>query len=251
MKTGSHGRIPTYDRIGIGYGDLRRPDPRLAEVIDGALGDAETVLNVGAGTGSYEPSDRRVVAIDPSRVMLAQHPGARQVQGEAENLPFPDTSFDAAMAILTVHHWRDLDRGLAELRRVARRQVVFTWDPDHDRKLWIVAEYVPAIDSMEMARFTPLQRVADTLGAHTVHRFEIAHDVTDGFQSAFWRRPEAYLDPQIRAASSTFASLPPDLVEPGIEQLRRDLESGAWANRHGDLSAMDSVDYGHRVVVAG
>jgi ubiquinone/menaquinone biosynthesis C-methylase UbiE len=140
MKMASNGRIPAYDRIGIGYRDLRRPDPRLAEVIDGALGDAEMVLNVGAGTGSYEPIDRRVVAIDPSRVMLAQHPGARQVQGEAEHLPFPDSSFDAAMAILTVHHWQDLDRGLAELRRVARRQVVFTWDPDHDRKLWIVAE---------------------------------------------------------------------------------------------------------------
>jgi len=220
-------------------------------MIEGALGDSKLVVNVGAGAGSYESTDRRVVAVEPSLIMLAQHPGLSRVQGEAEHLPFPDACFDAAMAILTVHHWHDLDRGLAELRRVARRQVIFTWDPDHDRKLWITQEYVPAIDSMETARFTPLARVVEALGAHTVHRFEIPHDFTDGFQAAFWRRPEAYLDPQIRAASSTFASLSSDLVEPGISQLRHDLESGVWASRHRDLLTMDSVDYGHRIVVAG
>ena len=155
------------------------------------------------------------------------------------------------MAILTVHHWRDVDRGLAELRHVARRQVVFTWDPDHDRKLWITTEYVPAIDSMESGRFAPLSQVVEALEAHTVVRFEIPHDFTDGFQAAFWRRPEAYLDPQIRAASSTFASLSSDLVEPGIARLRQDLDSVEWARRNKDLLAMDRVDYGHRVVIAG
>ena len=240
-----------YDRIGVGYQNVRRPDPRLGRMIEEALGDAERILNVGAGTGSYEPADRQVVAIEPSAVMLAQHPGSRRVRGEAESLPFPDASFDAAMAILTVHHWRDLLRGLRELKRVARRQVIFTWDPDHDRKLWIATEYVPAIFAMEVARFASVPRMVEALDAHTVHRFEIPHDFTDGFQAAFWRNPEAYLDPRIRAASSTFASLPSELVEPGIAQLRRDLESGEWASEHSDLLGLDSVDYGYRVIVAG
>jgi SAM-dependent methyltransferase len=211
-------------------------------MIQKALGDAETVLNVGAGTGSYEPADRRVVAIEPSTVMLAQHAGSRRIRGEAESLPFPDGSFDAAMAILTVHHWRDLLRGLSEVKRVARRQVIFTWDPDHDRRLWIATEYVPAIIAMETARFATVPRIVEALDAH---------DFTDGFQAAFWRNPEAYLDPRIRAASSTFASLPSELVEPGISQLRRDLESGVWASEHSDLLGLDSADYGYRVVVAG
>ena len=142
-------------------------------MIEEALGDAETILNVGAGTGSYEPADRQVVAIEPSAVMLAQHAGSRRVRGEAESLPFPDVSFDAAMAVLTVHHWQDLLRGLREVKRVARRQVIFTWDPDHDRRLWIATEYVPAIIKMEAARFATLPRIVEALDAHTVHRFEI------------------------------------------------------------------------------
>jgi SAM-dependent methyltransferase len=251
MTTSGRNTGPTYDRIGVGYVDVRQPDPRLAAIINDALGDAETVVNVGAGAGSYEPGSRRVVALEPARVMLAQHPGTRRVQGVAEALPFPDASFDAAMAILTVHHWRDLHRGLAEMKRVARRQVIFTWDPHHDQELWIVSDYVPSIGVMERARFTPLAEVIEALDAHTVQHFEIPHDFTDGFQAAFWRRPEAYLDPQIRAASSTFAELPPSVVEPGIDQLRRDLASGAWVRTHADLLAANSVDYGHRVVVAG
>ena len=221
-------RAAQYDRIGLGYAAERRPDPRLAVMIHQALGDAETVLNVGAGAGSYEPTDRPVVGLDPSRVMLAQHRGRRRIQGVAENLPFHDASFDAAMAVLTVHHWEDLNRGLAELRRVSRRQVIFTLDPDHRPKLWISHDYVPAIDSMETARFASLSDIAKAIDAHTVLNFEIPHNFTDGFQAAFWRRPEMYLDPAIRSASSTFASLPPALVEPGIERLRGDLQSGVW-----------------------
>lgn len=251
MTKGDHKRFAAYDRLGVDYRNVRRPDPRLATLIEEALGDAETVLNVGAGTGSYEPADRQVVAIEPSEVMLAQHSGSRRVQGEAECLPFLDISFDAAMAILTVHHWQDLMRGLMELKRVAGRQVIFTWDPDHDRRLWIATEYVPAIIAMEAGRFATVSRIVEMLDAHTVHRFEMPHDFTDGFQAAFWRRPEAYLDPQIRAASSTFASLPSELVEPGIAKLRRDLKSGVWAREHSDLLGLDSVDYGYRVIVAG
>ena len=212
-----HGGSQAYDRIGVGYAAVRRPDPRLAAMIHQAIGDAETVLNVGAGTGSYEPPDRAVVAVDPSSVMLAQHRGSRRVQGMAEHLPFGDAAFDVALAVLTVHHWDDLDRGLAELRRVSRRQVVFTWDPEHRPLLWIVSDYVPAIGAMETARFAYVPRIVSALGAHTVTTFEIPHDFTDGFQAAFWRRPQMYLDPAVRAASSTFASLPPDAVEPGVD----------------------------------
>ncbi len=240
-----------YDHIGTGYGAKRLPDPRLAAVIDEAIGDAETVLNVGAGAGSYEPSDRSVVAVDPSSVMLAQHHGGRRVRGVAESLPFDDGTFDAAMAILTMHHWDDLGAGLVELRRVARRQVLFTWDPQHSRKLWIAEDYVPAIDALETGRFVPLVSLIEALAAHTVLPFEIPHDFTDGFQAAFWRRPEMYLEPDVRAASSTFASLPTELVEPGIERLRADLRTGKWQESYGDLLALESVDFGHRIVIAG
>ncbi len=247
MRRGSQ----AYDRIGVGYAAIRLPDPRLAEMIARAIGDAETVVNVGAGTGSYEPPDRAVVALEPSSVMLAQHRGNRRVQGTAEQLPFDDATFDVAMAILTVHHWEDLDRGLAELRRVSRRQVIFTWDPDHRPQLWIAADYVPAIHAMEAARFAFVPHIVSALGAHTVSTFEIPHNFTDGFQAAFWRRPEMYLDPTIRSASSTFASLPRDKVEPGIERLRRDLASGDWQRKYGDLLSRERVDYGYRLIVAG
>jgi SAM-dependent methyltransferase len=244
-------RITEYDHIGEGYSSRRLADPRLVAAVHAALGDSTTVLDVGAGAGSYEPSDRSVVALEPSDVMLAQHQGGRRVQGLAEHLPFDDGAFDAAMAVLTVHHWEDLTTGLAELRRVARRQVLFTWDPDHHRKLWITEDYVPAIGEFESGRFASLTSMVDALGAHTVERFEIPHDFTDGFQAAFWRRPEMYLDPEVRAASSTFASLPPELVEPGIERLRSDLQSGRWLETYGHLLTLERVDYGHRIVIAG
>lgn len=230
---------------------MRRPDPRLASLIADALGDAEMIVNVGAGAGSYEPADRRVVAVEPSRVMLGQHPGPNLVQGAAEDLPFAERCFDAAMAIMTVHHWTNLSAGLRELRRVAGRQVVFTWDPDFDRELWIVSDYLPEIRAIERARFPSLAGVVRALRAHTILAFPIPFDFTDGYQPAYWRRPEAYLDPRIRAASSTFAQLPDDIVEPAMGRLREDLESGAWKERHGDLLGADHVDYGYRLVVAG
>ncbi len=155
------------------------------------------------------------------------------------------------MAILTVHHWENLNAGLDELRRVAKRQVIFTWDPDFERKLWITTDYVPAIDALETSRFMPLAFVIDALEARTVRPFEIPHDFTDGFQAAFWRRPEMYLDPEVRAASSTFASLPPEVVEPGIEQLRTDLETGKWSETYNELLTLDRADFGHRIVIAG
>lgn len=169
----------------------------------------------------------------------------------AEALPFADGSFDAAMAIMTVHHWPDLHRGLAELRRVARKQVVFTWDPTHRPELWLLEEYLPEIREMDHARFTPVTEVADALDAHTVTPFPIPHDFTDGFQCAYWRRPECSLDPAIRQASSTFAQLPPSVVEPAIARLRADVASGTWHRRHADLLDRQSMDYGYRLLIAG
>jgi ubiquinone/menaquinone biosynthesis C-methylase UbiE len=251
VVTSSPGGVPKYDKIGSGYASRRRADPRLAARIREAIGSASSVLNIGAGAGSYEPSDCQVVALEPSDVMLTQHPGHRRVRGLAEYLPFRDEAFDAAMAILTVHHWSDLSAGLSEMRRVSRRQVVFTWDPDHAGKLWITTDYVPAIDELESSRFATLRRIVDALHAHTVVPFEIPHDFIDGFQGAFWRRPEMFLDPEVRAASSTFVSLPPELVEPGIEQLRHDLHTGKWHATYAELLGQDSADLGHRIVIAG
>jgi SAM-dependent methyltransferase len=240
-----------YDQIGVGYGRVRRPDPRLAALIAEALGEARTVLNVGAGAGSYEPASAQVVALEPSAVMLAQHPGASRVQGTAEALPFPDDTFDAALAIMTIHHWTDLHAGLAEMRRVSKRQIVFTWDKDHDEELWIVSEYVPEIRTLEHARFPAIGEVIEALGAGAVREFPIPHDFADGYQPAFWRRPEAYLDARVRAASSTFATLPGQVVEPAMERLEADLVSGEWARRHQDLLLREAVDYGYRLVVSG
>ncbi|MFE6748609.1 class I SAM-dependent methyltransferase [Kitasatospora purpeofusca] len=252
MNTASAAGAPpaTYDRIGVGYRQVRVPDPRLAALVRQALGGARTVVNVGAGAGSYEPDDAEVTAVDPSRVMLDQHPGAVKVLAGAEHLPFPDGAFDAAMAVMTVHHWPDLHRGLAELRRVARRQVVFTWDPAHRPELWLLTDYLPEIRELENARFTALEEVAETLGAHTVLPFAVPHDFTDGFQVAHWRRPEMFLDPVVRRASSTFAQLSPAVVEPAMARLRADLASGAWHRRHADLLEQDSMDYGYRLLVA-
>jgi SAM-dependent methyltransferase len=240
-----------YDRIGNSYRQARRQDRRLADLINDALGEARTVLNVGAGTGSYEPKDRRVVAVEPSLVMLSQHSGATRVQAIAEELPFADQSFDASMAVMTVHHWSDLETGLREMGRVSRRQVVFTWDPSHERELWFVSDYLPEIREFERTRFRPLPEMTCLLQAHTVRTFEIPFDFADGFQTAFWRRPEAYLDPNITAGSSTLALLPEDVVARAIERLRADLQSGAWLERHSDLLTVNRIDYGYRLLVAG
>ena len=239
-----------YDRLGVGYQYVRRPDPRLARMIQEALGDAETILNVGAGTGWYEPADRQVVAIKPSAVMLAQHAGSRRVRGEAESLPFPDLSFDAAMAILTVHHWRDLFRGLRELKRVARRQVIFTWDPNHDRRLWIATEYVPAISRWRRPVSPTVPRIVEALDAHPVHRFEIPHDFTDGFQAAFWRKPEATLihGSELPARRSRCCRQNSLSLESLSFVVTSNQACGPQALR---FVGLESADYGYRVVVAG
>jgi SAM-dependent methyltransferase len=240
-----------YDAIGATYARTRRPDPRIAARIDAALGDAVTVVNVGAGTGSYEPRDRRVVAVEPSLTMIRQRPrdAAPAVVGRAEELPLADGSVDAALAILTVHHWGDARRGLAELRRVARdRVVVLTWDVTFTGRFWLF-EYFPGIAAFDLPRFPPLELYEQELGPLEVAPVPVPHDCTDGFLAAFWRRPEGYLDPAVQANMSGFAVLPRAEVEAGSAALAADLASGAWAERHGDLLALDELDAGYRLLV--
>lgn len=239
-----------YDTIGIDYARSRRADPRIAAVITAALGPAQRILNVGAGAGSYEPEDRIVTALEPATTMIRQRlpSAAPAVQGVAEALPFPDASFDAVMAVLTVHHWTDQAKGLAEMRRVTDGPIVIlTYDPAF-RGFWL-ADYIPELVSLDDDRMPRLSMYAECLGPVRIAAVPIPHDCEDGFLCAWWRRPAAYLDPRIRAGMSSFALIGD--VAPAIARLSADLESGAWAARYGDLLGRDSLDLGYRLVVAG
>ena len=239
-----------YDAIGPGYQAHRRPDPRIAAAIARALGGAATVVNVGAGAGSYEPTDRPVVAVEPSAAMIAQRrPGSPPVvQASATDLPFPDAGFAAALAVLTVHHWPDRARGLAELARVARdRVVLLTWDPATPG-FWLVDDYFPEIWAIDRPIFPTLEDLQRRLGPLEVRPIPVPHDCTDGFLGAYWRRPEAYLDAGVRGAISTFSKIRD--VEPGLARLRRDLADGTWHRRHADLLAQTELDLGYRLVVS-
>jgi SAM-dependent methyltransferase len=245
------GETDLYDRIGTTYRATRREEPRIAALVHAALGDARTVLNVGAGTGSYEPGDRDVLAVEPSAVMRAQRPpgSAPVIAAAAEALPFADGSFDATMAVLSDHHWTDRLQGLRELRRVARRRaVVFQWDPAAAWDFWLVREYLPAFArDLDPGSFT---RVREALGATRVEPVPVPHDCADGFLMAYWRRPEAYLDPAVRANISVFALLDQAEVAAGLARLREDLASGDWHRRHADLLALDAADLGYTLLVA-
>ena len=240
-----------YDTIGTTYAEHRRPDPRIAARIDAALGTAATVVDVGSGTGSYEPRDRRVVAVEPSTTMIRQRPpgSAPVVRAVAEHLPFADERFDVALAVLTVHHWSDAGAGLAELARVAPRQVVLTWDPAAFAEFWLVRDYLPELAVAEAGMAT-LAAVVDGLDVVDVVAVPVPADCVDGFCGASWKRPHAYLDPSTRHAISGFAACPPAAVRRAVEQLTADLDDGTWARRHGDLDALDELDLGYRLVLA-
>ncbi|HEY4909106.1 MAG TPA: class I SAM-dependent methyltransferase [Methylomirabilota bacterium] len=239
-----------YDTIGDGYGVYRRPDPRIAVAISVALEDTDTVLNVGAGAGSYEPSDRYVVAVEPALSMIRQRGAASApvVQASATHLPFRDEAFAAALAVLTLHHWPDRARGLAELGRVARRRVVMlTWDPASPN-FWLVDDYFPAIATIDRPIFPTIEELRRAFGHIEIHALPIPHDCIDGFLGAYWRRPHAYLDPGVRGAISTFTKL--DSLEPGLSRLRSDLADGTWERRHGYLLAASELDLGYCLVIA-
>ncbi len=242
-----------YDTIGRTYTATRGTDPRIAAAIWEALGDARTVVNVGAGTGSYEPTDREVTAVEPSGVMIAQRPSdaAPAVQAPAEALPFDDDSFDAAMAVLTLHHWTDWRAGIEEMRRVARRVVVFSWDPTFADRLWISAEYFPQLIDEDVAYFPSLADQVGAVRATRVAAVPIPADCQDGFYGAYWHRPEAYLDPVVRSGISVLARRPPGDLVAGLGRLADDLRSGVWAERHAELLALDELDLGYRLLVSG
>lgn len=240
---------PLYDVIGAGYRTYRRPDPRIQALIDAQLGDAVSIVNLGAGTGSYEPRTRRVVAVEPSRVMIDQRPSgaAPVVQAQVEALPFGAAAFAVAMTVLTIHHWADLETGLREARRVARQRVVLlTWIAV-EIDFWLF-DYVPRIREIDQAICPSLDALARVLGPLRVVPVPIPHDCTDGFLCAYWRRPHSYLDAGVRSAISTFARIPD--LDDGLRRLRQDLESGRWRRRYGSILDAEAMDFGYRLVVA-
>ena len=236
-----------YDRIGAGYARRRRPDPRIAAQILAALGDARSVVNVGAGTGSYEPTDRSVQAVEPSALMIGQRApdAAPCVQAPAEALPFADNAFDAAMAILTIHHWCDWRAGLREMRRVARARIVLlTFDVDAS-DFWLTRDYFPALMALDRQIMPRLADLARELGAFHATPVPVPHDCIDGFLGAYWRRPELYLDPAARGAMSSFARID---AEDGLRRLETDLASGAWRARNAALHDLAALDIGYRLL---
>jgi SAM-dependent methyltransferase len=240
-----------YDLIGRGYARSRRPDPRIAVAIRAALGGCKSLVNVGAGTGSYEPSDMDVVAVEPSQTMIRQRPAqaAPVVRARAEALPFRDATFDAALALLTLHHWSDQSRGLAECARCARERVVlYTIDVEAQREFWLLKDYFPGILAIDEGIFPSIHEIARVLGPVEQIPVPVPSDCIDGFLGAYWRRPEAYLDPAVRSGMSSFSKI--DQVEARILELKRDIESGEWDRRNGALRRTDTCDVGYRLIIA-
>jgi SAM-dependent methyltransferase len=241
-----------YDAIGQTYVATRQPDPRIAAQILAALGDVDSVANIGAGTGSYEPP-QTVVAIEPSQVMLDQRPvgSAAEVQAAAERLPLRDGCVDAAMASLTIHHWSDLAAGIAEMKRIARRRLVFfTWREDVIADFWLLRDYFPIAGEADRRNAIPVDTLVGLLGEANVEPVSVPHDCTDGFGAAYWRRPEAYLDPQVRAGMSFLARLNAAALDTGLQRLETEIASGEWNEKYGDLLALDTLDLGYCLVIA-
>ncbi|NYJ76025.1 class I SAM-dependent methyltransferase [Allobranchiibius huperziae] len=244
--------VRLYDTIGATYTATRRTDPRIAARIWAALGDARTVLNVGAGTGCYEPPDRDVLAIEPSALMRSQRPphSAPCVAGSAEHLPFGDETFDAAMAVFTLHHWQDPIAGLREMRRVARRVVVLLFDTSDPSLFWLNRDYLPEFAALRAVRvLASVSDLADAIGAR-LDPVAIPWDCEDGFHEAYWRRPEAYLDERVRRNVSVWHGVGPDVEQRAVHSLRRDLASGRWVERNSEILDLDAAELGARLLIA-
>jgi len=241
-----------YDRIGRSYTSTRQTDPTIAAIITEALGDIRSLVNVGAGAGSYEPTQMAVVAVDPSMEMIRQRPSrsAPAVRAQAESLPFRSRAFDAALAVLTIHHWTSIAAGLQELRRVAaRRVVILTYDPALNERLWLVPHYFPEIIDLDRKDLPTLDQLEEWLGEIEVREVPIPCDCKDGFLGAFWQRPEAYLHPDIRRGISMFNKLPSGVLDRGIARLSDDLRSGRWERLFGHLRRQNTIDLGYRLVI--
>jgi SAM-dependent methyltransferase len=237
-----------YDMIGLDYSALRRPDPRIAAAIHAHLEDAACVLNVGAGAGSYEPAHLKVTAVEPSAAMIQQRPAsdAVVVQAAAEDLPFVDKSFDASMAILTVHHWSDVRKGLRELRRVTRGKIIIlTCDP-LATNFWLL-DYIPELGTLDQQQMPGMADFEAALGPVQRIAVPIPRDCSDGMLCAYWCRPAAYLDPKVRRSMSSFWKIG-DVTEP-LQRLKEDLESGAWERKNSRLLDHESYDFGYHLLV--
>ena len=243
-----------YDQTGITYSQTRRPDSRIAAAIDRALVDVVSVANIGAGTGSYEPA-QTILAVETSRVMIRQRPSgtASAVQAAAEALPIRSGAVDAALAILTVHHWTDTAADVSEMLRVARRHVVvLTWDHDVIQDFWLLRDYLPAAAETDARLAVPIDGLISLLGSDNVSvvTIPVPYDCVDGFGGAYWRRPHAYLDDTVQRGMSLFSMTPKDQVEEGLTRLRRDLSTGEWQRRHADLLQKSELDLGYRLLIA-
>jgi Methyltransferase domain len=241
-----------YDRAGRTYSLTRQPDPRIRAVIEHALHGMATVANIGAGTGSYEPSNT-VIAVEPSHVMITQRraEAAPAVRAVAEQLPIGTAAVDASIALLTVQHWSDVDAGVAEMIRVARRRVVIlTWDDTVFRQFWLLRESLPAAAETDARLAVPITKLVSLLGTVSIQTVPVPHDCVDGFGGAYWRRPQAYLDETVRAGISMLALTPKPLLAKGLERLRIELTNGAWARRHADLLDVPQLDLGYRLLVS-
>lgn len=245
---------PAYEELGTGYVATRRADQRIAEQIHTALGEARSVVNVGAGAGAYEPCDREVLPIEPSARMIAQRSPelALAIRGHAECLPLPSNCVDAAMACMTLHHWTDWRIGVQELRRVAReRVVIFTYDRRYAERFWLLRDYLPRLARLDSARFPSLEEQSAGLDEHVrIEPVPIPHDCADGFLGAFWRRPRAYLDEAVRAGISTFSLLGAEQMLYGLDDLAEDLENGRWHERYWKLLELEHLDLGYRLLIA-
>ena len=236
-----------YDTIGLNYANLRTPDERIAERIEAALGNAQTVLSVGAGAGSYEPPGKIITAVEPSARMIQQRPvsNATVIQGSAEALPFEDNAFDASMAVLTIHPWSNQEKGVMQMRRVTRDKVVFlTYDASFPG-FWL-ADYFPALVTLDEAQMPDMASFEQWLGVVNISPILIPHNCSDGFLAAYWRRPAAYLEESVRAAISSFWALGD--ISAGLEKLDADLKSGVWEQRYSDLLNLEALDCGYRLV---
>ncbi|MEM7707823.1 MAG: class I SAM-dependent methyltransferase [Pseudomonadota bacterium] len=239
-----------YDTIGKDYVLGRRTDPRIAAEIHRWLQGAESVLNLGAGSGSYEPPDCRVAAVEPSETMIRQRPAtsAPAIRAQAENLPFPGAAFSHCMTVLSMHHWQDREKAFAEIRRVTRKRfVAVTWDPEAE-PFWLTRDYFPELVSLDRTNFPTIDELSRAFAKISVNTLPIPADCIDGFLAAYWRRPEAYLDERVRNNISTFSKISD--VESGLAQLAADLKSGAWESRNQADLKLDAIDVGYRVICA-
>jgi SAM-dependent methyltransferase len=240
-----------YDHIGIDYKNLRKPDSRIAAIIEDALGNSSSVLNVGAGAGSYEPINHNVIALEPSIEMIRQRVAhaAPVVQGIAELLPFSDKAFSAALAILTVHHWKNQSGGIRELLRIARdRVVIMAFDPEQTRKFWLVQDYLPEIAAIDFDSLSSINTITQEFTRFEIRPVPVPCDCSDGFLGAYWQRPHAYLEPDVRNAISVFSKI--EDIETGLSKLQHEIENGVWLQKYGYLGRQQELDLGYRLIIA-